>query len=41
MQGGEEATMMVLAADDKSLRVRLIGAKDGRQITEFVAEKPH
>jgi predicted phosphodiesterase len=41
MQGGEEATMMVLSADDKALRVRLIGAKDGRQITEFVAEKPH
>ena len=41
MQGGEEATMMVLAADDKSLRVRLIGAKDGRQITEFVAGKTH
>ena len=38
-QGGEEATMMVLSADDKSLRVRLIGAKDGRQLTEFVADK--
>lgn len=37
--GGEEGTMMILSADDKTLRVRLIGAKDGPQLTEFVVER--
>lgn len=37
--GGEEATMMVIAADPQMLRVRLIGAKDGRKLTEFSATK--
>lgn len=40
MSGGEEATMMVFKADSSSLSVRLIGAKDGRLLTEFRAEHP-
>jgi lysophospholipase L1-like esterase len=40
MSGGEEGTMMVLKADFSSLNVRLIGAKDGRLLTEFRAKHP-
>lgn len=40
MQGGEEGTLMILSADKQFLKARLIGAKDGRQLTEFVAERP-
>lgn len=40
MSGGEEGTMMVLKADSGSLNVRLIGAKDGRLLTEFHARHP-
>lgn len=38
MAGGEEGTMMMIAADQNTLKVRLVGAKDGRQLTEFVTE---
>lgn len=37
LQGGEEGTVMLLTADRKTLKVRLLGAKDGRQLTEFNA----
>jgi acyl-CoA thioesterase-1 len=37
--GGEEGTMMILSADEKSLTVRLIGSKDGRQLTEFTSQR--
>jgi lysophospholipase L1-like esterase len=40
MSGGEEGTMMVLKADSGSLNVRLIGAKDGRLLTEFHTKHP-
>lgn len=36
MGPGEEATLMILTADSERLTVRLLGAKDGRQLTEFV-----
>ena len=38
--GAEEATMMVLAADNQSLKVRLIGSNGGHQLTEFSAANP-
>jgi lysophospholipase L1-like esterase len=40
MSGAEEGTMMILAADSTTLKVRLIGAKDGRAVTEFHAKHP-
>ena len=36
-----EGTVMLLSADDKTLRVRLLGAKDGRVLTEFTTSKSH
>ena len=35
-----EGTVMVAAADATTLRVRLLAASDGRQLTEFTASKP-
>lgn len=35
LQGSEEGTVMLLQADATSLKVRLLGAKDGRLLTEF------
>ena len=39
-QGGEEGTVMLLAADANGLKVRLLGARDGRELTTFTAPKP-
>jgi hypothetical protein len=39
LQGGEEGTVMLLSATAKSLNVRLLGAKDGRLLTEFTKDQ--
>jgi acid phosphatase type 7 len=35
----EEGTVMLLSADKRKLTIRLLGAKDGRLLTEFKADK--